>query len=413
MIVETGNINLFPELDIPRTTALYWLRESARHKTVLISDIEKTYQRRINHMETQLNEERAKTQALAAIIASSVNLRELSSPNFRTKRKSIVKTIFSLRKILKLSVILKAIGMRKSMFHRWKLETIGCQKSGFRKFKIMSNRQLSHQEQRLIHEMATSKKYSCYSLKSLRLKAIRDGALHCSYDTWRRYLKLFGIDRTLPKKRHKEYAVGIRASKPNEIWHLDMTEIHLRNGQKYYLQLIVDNYSRFIIDWHLAARKNSEHSHHFLKRVFSKIKVDQLSLMTDKGTENTNRLVKKILIGKGVEHIIAQCDVQFSNSMIESFFKKLKSRFLRRKGYNTFKELARKIYRFTQVFNNDIPLEILGGRTPKEVFKSLITEQNQKELFDKEQLRHLSIRSTNNIQSQKLIAGCDFCFNET
>jgi putative transposase len=133
--------------------------------------------------------------------------------------------------------------------------------------------------------------------------------------------------------------------------------------------------------------------------------------MTDKGTENTNRYVKKILLGKGVEHIIAQCDVQFSNSMVESFFKKIKTRFLRRKGCNTFKDLAKKISRFTQIFNNDIPLEILGGRTPNEVFKSLVSAQEQKRCIYHEKLRHLSIRNANNIEARKKTANCDFCFN--
>jgi hypothetical protein len=270
MIIETGNIRLFPELSIPRTTALHWIRQSIPQKTVFVSDIEKAYQKRIDHIENQLNAERAKTQALATIVSSAVNFRELSAPKLRAQRKNIVKTILSLRKILKLSEILKSMGMTKAMFHRWKLETIGCPKSGFRKFKIMTSRQLSHAEQRIIHELATSKKYSCYSLKSLRLKAIRDGILHCSYETWRRYLKLFGIDRSISKKRHKEYAIGIRATRPNEIWHLDMTEIRLKNGEKCYLQLIVDNYSRFIIDWNLSHSKSSEHSQRFLKRVFSR-----------------------------------------------------------------------------------------------------------------------------------------------
>jgi transposase-like protein len=54
--------------------------------------------------------------------------------------------------------------------------------------------------------------------------------------------------RLYPKKA----TIGIRASRPNEIWHVDTTIIRLLNGTKAYLHAVIDNYSRKIQSWTIA-----------------------------------------------------------------------------------------------------------------------------------------------------------------
>jgi len=46
--------------------------------------------------------------------------------------------------------------------------------------------------------------------------------------------------------------VGIRASRPNEIWHVDTTLIRLLDGSRTYLHAVVDNFSRRILAWNVA-----------------------------------------------------------------------------------------------------------------------------------------------------------------
>ena len=49
---------------------------------------------------------------------------------------------------------------------------------------------------------------------------------------------------------------------------------------------------------------------------------------SDKGSENVNSWVQELDAAKTIKHILAQIDIQFSNSMIESFFHQLKNRHL-------------------------------------------------------------------------------------
>ena len=45
---------------------------------------------------------------------------------------------------------------------------------------------------------------------------------------------------------------GIRAARPDEIWHIDTTIVCLLDGTRAYLHAVIDNYSRRILSWRLS-----------------------------------------------------------------------------------------------------------------------------------------------------------------
>ena len=48
--------------------------------------------------------------------------------------------------------------------------------------------------------------------------------------------------------------VGVRATQPNEAWHVDTTVIRFLDGSKAYLHGVIDNFSRKVLAWTVAAR---------------------------------------------------------------------------------------------------------------------------------------------------------------
>lgn len=48
--------------------------------------------------------------------------------------------------------------------------------------------------------------------------------------------------------------VGIRAARVNEIWHIDVTTVVLADKSKVYIQAILDNYSRYVLAWHVSQK---------------------------------------------------------------------------------------------------------------------------------------------------------------
>jgi len=92
-------------------------------------------------------------------------------------------------------------------------------------------------------------------------------------------------------------------------------------------------------------------------------------IMTDDGTENGG-IAKTTAIN--IQHIVAQKDVHFSNSMIEAANKQLKYRFLYHKTITSFDDLKIYMQSAVQDYNNR-PYHALGGQTPLEVLAGSTT----------------------------------------
>ena len=166
------------------------------------------------------------------------------------------------------------------------------------------------------------------------------------------------------RQKKKSYREGIRAKKPNEIWHIDITEIQIRGDQRFYLQMIVDNYSRAIMSWCLSDRKDLRVSLKTIKRSLWEGGLPEF-LMSDGGRENVNFEVGKLLLGRGISQLIAKADVQFSNSMIEAVFKKLKG-VVNFSRIRTQQGLKRAIGQFVRQYNFVFPHSRLQGAIPFE-----------------------------------------------
>ena len=46
----------------------------------------------------------------------------------------------------------------------------------------------------------------------------------------------------------------MRASKPDEIWHIDTSSVRLVDGTKVWLHAVIDEFSRKILAWRVAER---------------------------------------------------------------------------------------------------------------------------------------------------------------
>lgn len=60
IIIRTGNPNAFPELNIPRSTALYWIRHSKKKVSIEDKRINSANKREIEDLKNKLAKERAK-----------------------------------------------------------------------------------------------------------------------------------------------------------------------------------------------------------------------------------------------------------------------------------------------------------------------------------------------------------------
>jgi len=90
------------------------------------------------------------------------------------------------------------------------------------------------------------------SLRALALHAQRIGRVCAAVSTWARLVRERGWLRPRRRLYPAKPREGIRASRPNEYWHLDVTVIKLLDGTRTYLHAAIDNFSRRILAWKLA-----------------------------------------------------------------------------------------------------------------------------------------------------------------
>jgi transposase InsO family protein len=117
----------------------------------------------------------------------------------------------------------------------------------------------------------------------------------------------------------------LRATAPNEIWHVDVSVLKLLDGTKAHIHAVIDNYSRKILAWMVAPRLEPTGTCQLL---FAAIKhivcAGQPLVYVDSGIENVNSTVDTALFTACLNRVLAQVDVGYSNLMIEAFWRLIK-----------------------------------------------------------------------------------------
>jgi len=126
--------------------------------------------------------------------------------------------------------------------------------------------------------------------------------------------------------------IGKRASAPGQIWHIDQTILRLEDGTRAFVQAIIDNFSRYVLAWNVSDSYGGGQTAELLMQAVAKAKELGLSVIpnvfVDSGVENINSDVDHLVATKLISRTIAQIETEFSNSMIEMLFLRLKHIFL-------------------------------------------------------------------------------------
>lgn len=393
-IAETKNLNLFPELKIPRTTAQYWISRSKEVDATAYQkrfEVESTRIDNIHSMKTEIEIYRS---LLGKIIGSY----DFSSLKGLENKKFIVELVLSLKGSMPKSALIKTLGMSPSKFYRWESEVLGCRLHR-KNCQPTLPHQLSLVEQRKMLELARDKKLAHMSIKSLMFYAQRQGHVHRGYDTWLKYLKLNGVRRERIHKKKKKYAEGIRARKANQIWHIDITVVRIKTGERFYIQMAVDNFSRLIVGWKLSDRKNLEITLKTLKEVqYQKPKY----LLSDRGMENRASEVSRFLLGSGITHLISNIDVRYSNSIVEAVFRQLKCSVDFQK-IRSLQRLRSKVDWYVDQHNHSVPHSSLCGATPHEVYFGTFDKIKFKEEVNEQRMQNIKNRKLNYLECKKCL----------
>lgn len=129
---------------------------------------------------------------------------------------------------------------------------------------------------------------------------------------------------------HPSYArPELLARRPNELWSWDITKLRgPTTWTYYYLYVILDVFSRYVVGWMVALRESSDLARELIAQTCERqgIEPGQLTLHADRGSSMTSLTVAELLSNLGVAKTHSRPHVSDDNPFSESHFKTLKYR---------------------------------------------------------------------------------------
>ncbi len=76
-------------------------------------------------------------------------------------------------------------------------------------------------------------------------------------------------------KQYNSYHTSIKqlANRPHQIWHADFTVVKCLNRMKYYVFLLMDNFSRYILNYQVSEKGSAEIRMQSIKQAYDSIKI--------------------------------------------------------------------------------------------------------------------------------------------
>jgi transposase InsO family protein len=289
---------------------------------------------------------------------------------FKKHKADLIDVVERARQTLPLKQVLKCFSMSESTYNQWGLVMYtGCSKSLLDWCLVRQPHQLKEEEIKKMEELLTDETKLHWPISSIFHFAKRNDILHIGKSTWYKYAKLLGLRRPKPSFRKRKNDPGIKAYRPNEIWHADVT--YFKVGlKKFYIYLVVDNFSKKVISHLVSDTLNAENRLKTIKDAYDKqygsLEEDVL-LLVDGGSENNNKLVDGYISAiPKLTKLRALHDIVFGNTQIEAHNRILKQGWLYRREFQTEEELREEVNSFVHEFNEIRPHDSLGGLTPSE-----------------------------------------------
>jgi len=128
--------------------------------------------------------------------------------------------------------------------------------------------------------------------------------------------------------RHPQYhKPELLATGPNQVWSWDITKLlGPAKWSYFYLYVIMDIFSRYVVGWTLAARESGQLAQRLIRETCLKENIEegQLTIHADRGTSITSQTVAQLLATLGVVKSHSRPQVSNDNPFSESQFKTLK-----------------------------------------------------------------------------------------
>ena len=371
LVQPTGDVTIATDLGVPRSTARGWL---ATAPTVVVSlDVAELSPVELQHEILQL---RRRVQKLAALLRLVLALLRVSGftlsgerlPDGRAKMR-ILRAVDRARECLPLRALLRFLRLSPSRFHAWRRQD-ACALDDQASCPRTSPHRLTPSEVQAIEAMVTSPDDRHVPTGTLAVLAQRLGTVWAASSTWYHLVRKYGWRRPRLRVHPAKPKIGLRTTRADEMWHIDTTVIRLLDGTRAYLHAVIDNFSRRILAWRVAETFAPVSSVTvLLDASWAAAPSDTAPVvLADAGVENVIAQVDELIDAGVLRRLLALTELQFSNSMIEAWWRSLKHQWLFLHSLDSVTTVRRLVAFYVDEHNRVLPHSAFRGQTSDEMY---------------------------------------------
>lgn len=228
-------------------------------------------------------------------------------------------------------------------------------------------------DMRMIDEIYTAKPF--YGYRRIT-EEMQRGGRSINRKRVRRLMHIMGIHGICPgpnlsKRLHAKYVRpyllrGLKITHPDQAWAVDITYVRMRHGFMY-LFVIIDLYSRYIVDYDLSMTLDRQMVLGCLKRAFEQAKPEIIN--SDQGSQFTNEDYIKLLQSEGIKISMDGKGRALDNIFVERFFRTLKYEDIYLNEYETPRALRKGLSRYIRFYNQERLHESLDYNRPVDYYQ--------------------------------------------
>jgi transposase InsO family protein len=262
--------------------------------------------------------------------------------------------------------------LARSTYYRWlQRQTGGRLEDRKGGSSIPWNKISPEEEIRVLAEARASPELSC---RQLAWKVTDCGHTYVSESTVYRILKREGLIKPaeiIGFKAGKEYRR--KTKRPNELWASDCCHLRVIDWGWYYLETVMDDFSRFILSWDLKIDMTGGSLEDVMQQAVDLTGMtdvpleDRTVLLSDNGAGYISQQFNQYLHLVGIRHITASPFHPQTNGKIERYHRSIKGE-INQVPYEMPSELKEAIRAFIEYYNYRRYHEGLGNVTPYDVY---------------------------------------------
>lgn len=163
-------------------------------------------------------------------------------------------------------------------------------------------------------------------------------------------------------------------TRPNEVWVSDVTYFKY-NNTVFYICVILDLFARKVISHRISLNNSTQLTKNTFMTAYNERQPQDLIFHSDQGCNYTSATFRMCLKDLNIKQSFSNPGNPFNNSVMESFFKSMKTEKLYRTDFRSEREFRKAVKEYIEFYNEKRPHSVLRYRTPNKLEEDYIRKQ--------------------------------------